>query len=577
MGPAAALDPGPLGRGSVTDRLVRLDRLVDLLDGARFAGDQRARDRLWASLGGHATGVGHAATRDATLLLLQEALELESQELEGEARTYVADLIMLLSADLELPETAEDLSIQTLAYRQVAADGHPRVADNARWRLYDHVQGCLRGATSGDPERRLEVAVHALYAEEDDISPLLADTAPHARPPWPGVDALWSRLEAVRDPLAELPRWAPVVQARRKTDQGLHQTLLATLPAPRDSGWPLARLETGTARAESLAPVVLVQEEAVVVDAGRPQARKVPLHQLQARLAPALGDALAQDGRGVVLLAAPALTRSPVLHATLGAAARGGVTRLELGALEPRLDPSEGDVVVALPLEITSGHAPGPEDRAIEGARVRVHLEGRGAHLATDGTWITEAPVGATQLRARLAELSRAYPRETVLALSLAPDVVYLQLFELLSAAMGGEERPFMAVGWIPGAEPPPAGERSAAALERRLALSPATRDLEQPYPLRAGDQARVERLGDQATACLPEWDGPLPRSGSVPVQVVFDGGRATDLSLDLPRRARGDRDAVLTCVREAAYGMQLREHTDRLTITIRLRPAAQK
>ncbi len=574
-------DPGPLGQGTPEDRVARLDRLLDLLDGARFAQDTGARDALWSALGGHGTGVGPEATREATLRLLQEALTLEGRSaLSQDSERFLADFIMLVSADLELPETAEDLSIQTLAYRQVLGHGHRRVTDNARWRLYDHVRGCLVGATAGDPQRRIEVAVHALYSETEDITALLQEGPPHLRPPWPGLGPLWDRLHSVTAPLHGDPRWEAVLARRLALDEDLRQTLASTLPAARDPTWPLATLETGTARPESMAPVVLITETAVVMDAGRPQARTLPLHQLDRKLAPALGDVLAQDGRGIVLLAAPALTPSPVLHAALVASAAAGAIRVELGGREARLDGSDQDVVVALPLEVTTTQALGPHARAIVGARLHLHLEGRGTSVAVDGAWITKAPLGPSDLRRKLADLERAFPQETVVSLTLSPDVVYLQLFELLVAAMGGDRqhRPFEAVGWIAdGLGPADGASRDPDGLDRRLALSEATATLDQPYPLRPDDQARVQSLAESIRVCLPEWEGPLPRRGSVPVRVVFDGGRATDITVEVPGRARGNRDAVVTCVRERAYALQLREHTDRVTFTIRLRPGAPK
>ena len=57
-------------------------------------------------------------------------------------------------------------------------------------------------------------------------------------------------------------------------------------------------------------------------------------------------------------------------------------------------------------------------------------------------------------------------------------------------------------------------------------------------------------------------------------MKVVFDGGRATDIEVLAGKRPRGNTDAVATCVREQAYALQLRDHTDRVTITIRLKPA---
>jgi hypothetical protein len=100
-----------------------------------------------------------------------------SDALDEAEQRFVADAIMLLSTDMFLPDTAEALITATLAYRVLAEDGHPRIADNAHWRLYDHVRGVLEGAVEIAPAMRADVLVHALYAEREDISPWL-DVAP---------------------------------------------------------------------------------------------------------------------------------------------------------------------------------------------------------------------------------------------------------------------------------------------------------------------------------------------------------------------------------------------------------------
>src|SRR5690606_24776971 len=95
-----------LATGDPQARAVRLDRLLDLFDAARFGQDEDARETLWGGLGGHATGVGEQASREATERLLQEALALEDaarSAADDPTGAFAADAIMLLSADLQPP------------------------------------------------------------------------------------------------------------------------------------------------------------------------------------------------------------------------------------------------------------------------------------------------------------------------------------------------------------------------------------------------------------------------------------------------------------------------------------------
>src|SRR5690606_16763831 len=93
--------------------------------------------------------------------------------------------------------------------------------------------------------------------------------------------------------------------------------------------------------------------------------------------------------------------------------------------------------------------------RAVERARLRVHLGGRGPRFAVDGDWLDLAG-GAADLETQLARLDRAYPRERLITLSLGDDVIYQQLQELLRALVGGPQRRYEAVTWVPGLAAPP-------------------------------------------------------------------------------------------------------------------------
>ncbi|MCA9682703.1 MAG: hypothetical protein KC457_10940 [Myxococcales bacterium] len=133
VGQATLADPdrlAALGDAGISGRVIRLDRLLDLYDAARFADDGEARDSLWAALGDYSSTRGIDASREVVLRLLDEAYAIDdrSDALSDDERRFVADAIMLLSADMFLPDSAEALITQTLAYRSLVEDGHPREA-----------------------------------------------------------------------------------------------------------------------------------------------------------------------------------------------------------------------------------------------------------------------------------------------------------------------------------------------------------------------------------------------------------------------------------------------------------------
>jgi hypothetical protein len=566
--------------GDTRARAVRLDRLLDLYDAARFAQDADARETLWAAIGGHAIGVGERASREASERMLEHALAIdEAARREGDDDTaaFAADVITMLSADLQPPATADDLSIRTLVHRTLAEQGHPRIADNARWRLYDHVRGTLLGAVEQPPEERLPVAVQALYAERDSVEDLLADTAPHARPPWPSAAALLSRLDAPLTPLRAVPRWAPVVELRAREDHALHLTLEAALPAARRDDWPLLALPAGTARPESLAPVAWVAEGRLTVDAGRTHARTVSLADDVVEVSQALGTALAQDGRGTVLLVADPRLPAPQLRATLRALFRAHATRIELAVVEPRVGPADGRVVVALPLHVTHSAGQRPGDRAWAQQRLHVHLDGRGPSVAVDGRWLSRVPADPRGLRTLVERIVQAYPRERGVVLTLGADVQLQQLLELLVALEGGPQRPLPAVGWMAdGARPPADRSGGDARLARRLALAwTAPRaELDQPYPLQSADQARLEAFASALAVCVPELEAERVPPELV-VELRFSEGRLLAASLPRVRKPAAGIAAVSECVRDEGYALRLRAHREAITVTVTLAPAA--
>lgn len=570
-----------LGEGDPRARAVRLDRLLDLYDAARFGQDEDARETLWAALGGHPLGVGERASREASERLLEEALAIDEDARsrgDDDTAAFAADVVTMLSADLQPPLSADDLSIRTLVQRTLAEQGHPRIVDNARWRLYDHARGTLLGAVEQPPEQRLSVAVQALYAERDSVEALVADTAPHVHPPWPTTEALWGLVQAQAAPLRAVPRWTAVVERREPGDQALHDTLRASLPAARRDDWPLVTLPAGTARAESLAPIAWIHEGSLTIDADRPAARTVSLEQpakaeATAELAEALANALASDGRGMVLLVADPRLPAPQLHRALQGLFGARAERIELAVAEPRVAPASGRVVTALPLYVTHSAGQRAGDRAWAEARVLVHLDGRGPRVAIDGQWLREASDGAAELRALVERLARAYPRERGVVLTLGADVQLQQLLDVLVALEGGPQRPFGAVGLMAdGARPAMDRDGGDARLARRLALAwPTPRvEIDQPYPLQAQDQARLEGFAKELAVCLPELEAERAPDRLVLV-LRFEEGRLRHVDLPQPRRPKAGVVAVTECVQGEGYALRLRAHREVITATVTL------
>lgn len=573
-----------LGRAGAEARVVRLDRLLDRFDAARFGPDPFARESLWAALGGHRTGTGAAATRDALARLLDEALAIEQRAAEGDPlreghAKFLTDAIMMLSADLERPTTADDLSSRNLAYRELAEHGHVRIADNAHFRLYDHARGTLEAAARAAPNDRLDVAVQALYSERDSVAALLADAAPHAKPPLPSAEALLAVVDRHREAIARDGRWLAITDARADEDASLHDTLAASLPAPREQAWAMPALSRGTGRPETLAPVVLARPGIVTVDAGRKTARSIRAEGDADELVRALDRVMAQDGRGVVLLVPDPLLPAPELATLLRGLRRAQTSRIELAVREPRLS-GEGEVVVGLPVHVVRSADGTAGSMAVLQARVSVHLGGHGPRFAIDGRGL--APIeGPRELAEQVRALTRAYPRERVVRLTIEDDVAYPQLVELVAALSGGSEPAFAGVAWWAGGTAPAltaAGTQEAEAiLARRAALHverPGPR-LEQPYPLAADDQKRLEAFAIEIHHCLPELELDRVADRAVEIELVFDGGRLEDATVRSPRGLHAThREALLACVHDQALALRLHEHRDRVTIVTTLGPS---
>ncbi|WP_106393524.1 hypothetical protein [Enhygromyxa salina] len=592
---AAAVDDAErlavLAEAGLRGRVLRLDRLLDLYDGARFGRDKDARESLWLSLGGYSSTRGIDASREVVLRLLDEAYALEDLALaQPEALTeaehrFVADAIMLLSTDMFLPDSAESLITATLAYRVLAEDGHPRVADNAHWRLYDHVRGVLAGAVEIGPELRPDVLIHALYAEREDLSAWLEDLAPHARPPLPSPSELWSLLERHRDALAELPRWRPVLAARAPREAELHDTVMALLPRPRDPGWVLAELPQGTGQHESLAPVALLEPGSLRLEPSSTKPREFGPRDPE--VVAAVEGLLARDGRGTMLLASAPDVPAPEYAATLQALVAARAAVIELAVHEPALarDQSDGGgsdkVVVALPLYVARADDLGAGARALRDSRIHVQLSGRGPRVRVDGRWLSAAPALPSDLLGLVQDLRRAYPREHTVSLALADNIRHQQLVDLLATLSGGITPSFLAVGWLPDAKID--AEMSAdpeldRALGLRIGLGAESLAVSRTgaEALPADEWARVVQATDAILSCVPELETALPKAG-VTLTLSFDARKLVRVEADGRRVARERLDAYEGCARDGLVGFQLREHEAPFTTSLVVRARASE
>lgn len=569
---APLLGDTPLSQTSADDlsgRVVRLDRAIDMFDAARFSGDRATREAFWASLGGHPVGQGPAATRDALRSLFDEAMAIENvltaapQGLEEGPREFLADAIMMLTADLEQPQDAEALATRALAYRELAQRGHERLRDNAAWRLYDHARTTLAQALVSPSSRRFNIAVQTLYTAHEDVGPYFAEVPPHVGPPAPGADALWEQVAVPRDTLARDARWQPVLARRADEDANLHASVLATLPAARDPAWPMPEVERGTGRRDTLAPILQLTSSSVTVDLGRPQARTFPRGVTVESLSDRLAATVAQDGRGTLLFVVDPMIPAPDLHLGLRAVRRAQVARIELALHEAGDRADEAGRVVALPLEVLRSADAGPGAAALLQARLAVHLSGRGPTFFFDGRPLP-SPETQPATHAQLDALRRAFPRETHLRLTLASDVAYPQLVDLLSMTMGGATPPFRGVGWWAGGAPEPeAGRPSptpAQTLAHRLALRWERPQVELSAATNLGEdhQRGLRTLARRFFDCLPELERPLPEP-RVTLGLRFTQGRLGAVELVGRTKIPDERRRAFTqCVVDQALGFRL-------------------
>ena len=561
-------------------RLARIDRLLDLVDAARMTQDANAREQLWIALGGHEITQGHEATREALARILDETLAVaDARGLDDKQQQFAADVIQLITTDLQSPTSSEDLSIRTLAYRSLAEGGSSRVADNARWRLYDHVRATLAAVPKAPAKRRQAIALHVLYVEREDLNAVLSDRAIHARPPTPSPHSLVDQLHVQRNALASVPRWQGIVAKLVTEDEALAARVLTALPGPRSNRWPLMSFPRGTGSEDPRAPVVIADTDSVVVDATRPQQRLIPETDIESALPAAADGVMASEGTGQLLLVAPPQLPAPQLAKVLTALSASQVAEIDLAIHEPALE--EGRQVLAtLPMQVVRDSDLSAGARALTDARIQLVVDGRKPTLVADGRRLS--PLTYDDLAAAVAQVAAAYPRERGVALMVGSDLQYQQLLQVVALLRAH----FGTVGWrVTSPAPADHGQPQAVGtttgrpwtrhdLEQRAQLwQPRARaELEQPFPFREADQRRLQRVANELYTCVPELER-APTSRILRIQLSFEDGRLARIRLG-PKTKVSDhrrRQAVLSCAQDVAFGFRLREHRDTVTVVAKL------
>ena len=157
--------------------------------------------------------------------------------------------------------------------------------------------------------------------------------------------------------------------------------------------------------------------------------------------------------------------------------------------------------------------------------------------------------------------------------LTVASDLQYGQLVDVVAALVGGPQQRFARVGWWAGGGPGQAQQAKAndALLALRAALSRAHPkiDLDQPYPLKEGDQKRLEAFAHSLAACLPELEDKRAKAG-MRVELRFADGKMQSAALLKPKPKRGfPGEAFSDCIDEQAFGLRLRHHQDKFTVKL--------
>jgi hypothetical protein len=251
------------------------------------------------------------------------------------------------------------------------------------------------------------------------------------------------------------------------------------------------------------------------------------------------------------------------------------VSSLELGAKEPRLD-GDGHAIVALPVYVARSADGTPGVRALMAARVAVHATGRGPIVFVDDRPLSTIAADTRALEEQLDMVRKAYPRERIVRLTVAPDLQYQQLVDLVAALEGGAPPRWGSVGWWAGGGPPEGAESPAndqrVRLRAALSLQRPRVEIDQPYTLKDDDQKRLQAFAESLAACMPELEDPRAKAG-IRVQLRFEDGTLGPAKLVKPAaRRKAALSAFASCIDEQAFGLRLRHHAEKLAVTIALR-----
>ena len=239
-------------------------------------------------------------------------------------------------------------------------------------------------------------------------------------------------------------------------------------------------------------------------------------------------------------------------------------------------------VVVVLPLYVARADDPSAGAAALRDSRIHIMLGGRGPRVRVDGRWLSLAPKLPSDLLRVVAELRRAYPRERSVSISLAPNVQHQQVVDLLAALSGGLEPSFLAVGWLPDAQPVQESSldeqvdpKSDAAFEARTALHREALRLERPAPEGLSDDewARLQQATDPLLSCVPELERALPKRG-VELRLSFADGKLVESEASGKKLPRERLDAYAECASERLLGFRMREQRDPFVLELRVSAA---
>ena len=195
--------------------------------------------------------------------------------------------------------------------------------------------------------------------------------------------------------------------------------------------------------------------------------------------------------------------------------------------------------------------------------------------MFVDGKPLSTIAVEPRELAEQLDIVRRAFPRERIVRLTVAPDLQYQQLVDLVAALEGGTTPRWASVGWWAGGGQPEGVESPAndqrVQLRASLSFVRPKAEIEQPYTLKDDDQKRLQAFAESLAVCVPELEDARARAG-IRVALRFEQGTLGPAKLEKPRVAGGKKlSAFAECIDEQAFGLRLRHHAEKLALTVSL------